>query len=330
MKRRGMAWLLRGGALLACLMTAVLAGCQGRNAATASPWNRTGKLKVLTTIVPLACLTASIAGDDAEVLCLMTVHGPHDYNPTHEDAKILAEADLFIAVGLGLEEFLNDMVKNADNKQLKMIRAGNFIPLDRRLDAEGKPHYHGDKLVMHKGTDPHVWLGTEEAGYMVDGITQGLVERDPQHAQGYQERSKATKARLEKLQELAKTIPANKKGGLVTFHDSFRYFGRSFGIDIVGTIRDVRGEHDISPAALREQAEEFRKKGVRVIGVEPQYPRGIAANLAKEIDPARTKLVELDPLETGHALPGEPYRVDKNYYFDKLKANLQNLKKAFE
>jgi ABC-type Zn uptake system ZnuABC Zn-binding protein ZnuA len=198
-----------------------------------------------------------------------------------------------------------------------------------RIPADGKPHYHGDKLVTHTGADPHVWLGVEEAKYMVDGIASALADRDAKHAQGYQQRANETKQRLDKLQEFAKTIPQNK-GGLVTFHDSFRYFGRSLHIDIVGTIRDVRGEHDISPAALREQAEEFKKKGVHVIGVEPQYPRGIAQNLAKEIDAAKTKLIDLDPLETGRALPGEPYKLDKNYYFEKMHENLLHLRNAFE
>jgi ABC-type Zn uptake system ZnuABC Zn-binding protein ZnuA len=307
----------------------LLAGCTNGRDGAGSAWKEKNKLKVLTTIVPLYCLTANIAGDDAEVLCLMTVHGPHDFQPTEQDTRLLSETDLFIANGLGLEDFLDGMLKNADNKRLKVVRAGNFIPVEMRIPADGKPHYHGDKLVTHTGADPHVWLGVEEAKYMVDGIASALADRDAKHAQGYQQRANETKQRLDKLQEFAKTIPQNK-GGLVTFHDSFRYFGRSLHIDIVGTIRDVRGEHDISPAALREQAEEFKKKGVHVIGVEPQYPRGIAQNLAKEIDAAKTKLIDLDPLETGRALPGEPYKLDKNYYFEKMHENLLHLRNAFE
>jgi ABC-type Zn uptake system ZnuABC Zn-binding protein ZnuA len=307
----------------------LLVGCSGNHSAVNSPWKGTSKLKILTTIVPLYCLTANIAGDDAEVFCLMTVHGPHDFQPTEEDTRLLSEADLFIANGLGLEDFLDGMLKNADNKRLKVVRAGNYIPVEMRIHADGKPHYHGDKLVTHTGADPHVWLGVDEAKYMVDGIASALADRDATHAEGYQKRASETKQRLDKLQEFAKSIPQDK-GGLVTFHDSFRYFGRSLHINIAGTIRDVRGEHDISPAALREQAEEFKRKGVRVIGVEPQYPRGIAQNLAKEIDPAKTRLIDLDPLETGHALPGEPYRLDKNYYFNKMQENLLHLRDAFE
>lgn len=92
----------------------------------------------------------------------------------------------------------------------------------------------------------------------------------------------------------------------------------------------MKGDQPLSPAALREQAEEFRKQGVRVIGVEPQYPRGLAENLAREIDAKNARIIDLDPIETGKALPGLSYQVDPNYYFDKLQQNLKNLQKAYE
>lgn len=317
-------------ALFTCLM---LAGCStgpAGTAGTSSPWKSTGKVKVLTSIVPMYCLTKLIAADDAEVLCLMVAHGPHDFEPTHEDVKILAEADLFVVNSLGLEEFLNGMVKNAENRKLKVIRTGQAIPNEMRLEAEGKPHYHGDKLVTHKGIDPHVWLGMDEAGYMVDAILAALVERDAAHAEAYRQRAAEVKAKLVALKAKGTADLKNAKGGLITFHDSFRYFARSFNLTIAGTIRDVKGDQPLSPAALRQQAEEFSKQGVRVIGVEPQFPRGVAENLAKEMDAKKTKIIDLDPIETGRALPGKPYEVDPKYYFEKLEQNLRNLQQAFQ
>ncbi|MFO0813466.1 MAG: metal ABC transporter substrate-binding protein [Gemmatales bacterium] len=319
------------GFLLTMLL---LAGCSNSTASsttpTASPWKSTGKVRVLTSIVPMYCFTKLIAGDDAEVLCLMTSHGPHDFEPTSDDARILAQADLFVVVALGLEEFLNGMVKSSDNRKLKVIRTGQAIPAEKRLEADGKPHYHGDKLVQHAGIDPHVWLGMEEAGYIVDAIEAALVDRDAKNAANYKKRAAEVKDRLAKLHAQGKDQLKSAQGGLVTFHDSFRYFSRSFGIPIVGTIRDVKGDQPLSPAALREQATEFGKKGVRVIGVEPQFPRGVAENLAKEIDARRVKIIDLDPIETGPSLPNSPYEVDPNLYFEKMTLNLRNLQKAYE
>jgi len=317
------------------LFLTLLVGCSsGGVTSTAptsgSPWKSTGKVKVLTSIVPVYCLTKMVAGDEAEVLCLMTSHGPHDYAPTSDDVKILAEADMFVVIGLGLEDFLNNMVKGADNRNLKVVRTGLALPTEMRLEADGKPHYHGDKLVTHKGIDPHIWLGMDEAGYMVDAITEALVDRDARNAEVYKKRKLELKKKLADLKTKGTEQLKNAKGGLITFHDSFRYFSRCFGINIAGTIRDVKGDQPLSPAALREQAEEFKKKGVRVIGVEPQFPRGVAENLAKEIDAKNAKIIDLDPIETGPTLPDSPYQVKPTYYLEKLEQNLRNLQKAYE
>ncbi len=320
---RGIVWIL-----LAILPLAL--GCNG-NATTAggkSAWGNTTKLKVLTSIVPLHCLAANVAGDDAEVLCLMSTHGPHDFTPTAEDVKVLSEANLLLVNGLSLEAFLDGMVKNAGNRGLKVIRVGNSLPNDRLIRTAGTTHYHGDKLVTHPGgADPHVWLGLDEAALLVDIIRDALVDRDAAHAEGYRQRAEATKQRLAKIKADFQDLATGQHGGLITFHDSFRYLGRTFNLNIVGTIRDVRGDQPLSLAELRDQAEEFRKKNVQVIGVEPQYPRGVAENLAKEMG-GKVKITEVDPIETGPHLENQPYRVDKNYYFQRMETNLQHLRQA--
>lgn len=304
-------------------------GCSGASTSTdaTSPWGKTSKLKVLTSIVPIYCLTAEVAGDDAEVLCLMTVHGPHDFAPTSEDVKVLSEANLFVVNGLNLEGFLDNMLKNAGNRGLKVIRVGNGLPAERLMESEGTPHYHGDTLVSHPGMDPHVWLGLDEAVLMVDVIRDALIDRDAAHAEGYKQRAEAVKTRLAKIKSEFQDLATGKHSGIITFHDSFRYFARTFKLDIAGTIRDVRGDQPLSPAALREQAEDFRKKNVQVIGVEPQYPRGVAENLAKEMG-GKVRIIDLDPIETGQHLEGQSYRVDKNYYFERMETNLRNLRQA--
>lgn len=315
------------------LILTMLVGCSSNGSGTAftSPWKSTGKVKVLTSIVPVYCLTKMIAGDEAEVLCLMCAHGPHDFAPTQDDVKILAQADLFCVIGLGLEEFLNDMVRNAGNRNLKVVRTGLEMPTEMRIEGDGKEHYHGDKLVKHSGSyDPHIWLGMDEAGYMVDAISKALIDRDPPNEAVYKTRTTELKKKLAELKTKGTEQLKHAKGGLITFHNSFQYFSRSFGITIAGTIRDVKGDQPLSPAALREQAEEFRKMGVRVIGVEPQFPRGVAENLAKEIDAKNAKIIDLDPIETGPTLPDSPYQVKATYYLEKLEQNLRNLQKAYE
>ncbi len=311
--------------LWVCLPLAALAfaiaGCE--KPPNADPWNGSKKLKVAVTIAPLYCFTAQIAEPEAEVLCLLSAKGPHDFQPTTFDAKLLSSADVFIANGLGLEEFLDQMIKSSGNRMLKVVKAGDAIPKDRLLEADGVPHYHGTQLVSHKGTDPHAWLGVAEAKQMAGAICDALCEKAPEHAAVFKSRTEELNKKLDALAEKGKDLKL--AGGLVTFHDSFRYFGRSFTVPIAGTIRGVRGE-EASGSEILKQAKEFRAKGVRLIGVEPQYPRRVAESLAKEIGPDQVRILELDPIETAPLLPGQTHKVDRDWYFKQMEENLGNLR----
>lgn len=307
--------------LVAAAMGAGWAGCQ--KSGGADPWNGTSKLRVVATIAPLYSLAAHIAEPEAEVLCLLSSKGPHDFQPTTADAKLLGSADVFIANGLGLEEFLDGMVRNAGNRKLKIVKAGDAIPKERLLEAEGVPHYHGTQLVVHKGTDPHVWLGVPEAKHMVGAIRDALCEKSPQHADLFKARSAELEKRLDALADQGKDLKLT--GGLVTFHDSFRYFGRGFNVPIAGVIRGVRGE-EAGGSAVLQQAKEFRAKNVRLIGVEPQYPRKVAESLAKEIGADLVRIIDLDPIETAPLVPGQAHKVDRDWYFKQMEQNLANLR----
>jgi zinc transport system substrate-binding protein len=314
------------------LLTLCLVGCS-RTGSAADPWgSRTGQKRVLTTIVPLYCMTANIAGDDAVVRCLLTSQGPHDYQSAPDDAKLFAGADIFIMNGFGLEDFLSGLQRSAGNNQLRVVRLDDYLrdfaEKEKRKDliiqASGVEHLHGDKLVRHTGPDPHIWLGIEEAKLQVDAICQALSAADPEHAANFRRRADEYAGKLAALKEEYKDLQV--PGGLVTFHDSFQYFGRSFGVKIEGTIRDLAGG-EIAPAKLSAQAQEFRARGVKLISVEPQYPRRVAENLAREIG-GNVRLIELDPIETGPSAEGRSYFVDPGYYLTKMRENLENLKQA--
>lgn len=307
---------------------AMFAGCGSTT--HKDPWGGTPKKRVLTSIIPMYCFAANVAGDDAEVRCLMTTTGPHDYQPSIYDAKLLSSADLFIVNGLGLEEFLDGLVRTAGNDHLKVCRAADRIGKEHLLTTPGLTHYHGNKLVTHPaGTDPHVWLGIETARDQIDAICAALAEIDPPHAAGYKKRAEDHKAELDKIKTAGADLKSKAEGGLVTFHDSFRYFCQSFDIPLAGTIRGLRGE-DISPAELTKQANEYREKKVRLISIEPQYPHKIAESLREAINRPDVKLVELDPLETGPCAPDNAYVADPRYYLATMQKNVNNLRRALE
>ena len=299
-----------------------LAGCSKAE----NPWEHVagGPTKVLVTIPPLYSFAKKVAGDDAAVLCLLGSKGPHNYEPVAADSLKAREANVFVAIGLGLDEWTERIRNSSGNKdKIKLVEVGELAGAikEEKDDKEGKSghdHHHGD-------SDPHVWLGIPESIKMVNAIRDSLQEIDPKNKDGYAKRAAAYVKELEKLLADGKAelkIKKNKK--LIATHESLRYFGKSFGLEILDSIQPRPGI-EADSAKMTSLAKLMKEKDVRVIATEPQYPHNLAeilkANLAKQ--KVEVKLVEIDPLETAPA-----DELDAGYYVKKMRDNITNLAKA--
>src|SRR4051794_41056914 len=185
-RRLRFGWL--GFVALAAFGLAALPGCGGGD--DGWPKDRSGP-KVVVSFAPIYCFAANVAGDDAIVRNLLTTSGPHHFNPTDQDARILRRADIFFVNGLGLErDKPESMKKGSGNKSLKIVELGDRIP-EKNL-CEGSCHHDhgdGDEHDHEHGKDPHVWLSPDQAVYMVEGIRDELKKLDPAHAEGYDRRA---------------------------------------------------------------------------------------------------------------------------------------------
>jgi len=305
-----------------------LSGCRGPE--DIWPKDHAGP-KVAVSFAPLYCFAVNVAGDDAVVRTIMTTSGPHQFNPTDKDARVLHRADLFIINGLDLEgDKPETLAKSSGNKKLKIVDLGSRIPSKELLEGSCN-HDHGDGIPHVHGKDPHVWLSPDYAILQVEGIRDALKESDPAHAAGYEQRASDYIKKLQQLKvegiALFKTKIDRK---IVTFHDSMTYFAKTFDINIVGVVQKKPGTEP-NDKSLRELiglcADE--KNPIRVITVEPQYGTSSAAReIQKELarknvpDP---QLVEFDPLET--VTPGE---LTAGWYEAKMRANLEALAKAMK
>ena len=301
-----------------------LAGCSKAT----DPWENVpgGPTRVLVTIPPLYSLAKNVAGDDAAVLCLLGPHGPHGYESkmTRADSLKAKKAHVFFAIGLGLDEWTQKILNSSGNKEkIKFVEVGEMAGAikeekDDKEEKGGHDHHHGD-------SDPHVWLGIPESIKMVNAIRDSLQEIDPKNKDGYAKRAAAYVKELEKLLADGKAelkIKKNKK--LIATHESLRYFGKSFGLEILDSIQPRPGI-EADSAKMTSLAKLMKEKDVRVIATEPQYPHNLAeilkANLAKQ--KVEVKLVEIDPLETAPA-----DELDAGYYVKKMRDNITNLAKA--
>jgi ABC-type Zn uptake system ZnuABC Zn-binding protein ZnuA len=315
------------GGLLVLAGLAGLAGC-GR---MPDAWEGlAGPPRVVVTIAPVYSFVKAVAGGRAGVICLCQDKGPHDYQFDMRDAQRLHGADLFLSVGLTLDNHFATNLATRCGKPIRHVRLGERLPEKLRIKLK-RPIKHGDH--EHTGDDPHVWLGIEQAAGMVEVIRDELKKADPAGKDEYEANAAAYVKRLRKLGKDGLAMLADKKNKrLISFHESLAYFARTYGLQIVDVIEVGAGDEP-SPKHLAHLVdlcvkEKEADRPVAAIAVEPQYPRNTSAKVVqRELADKHIamKMIEIDPLETTDA--HELEKLGADWYLEKMRANLKTLAK---
>ncbi|MCL5942072.1 MAG: metal ABC transporter substrate-binding protein, partial [Actinobacteria bacterium] len=173
--------------LLAVVLSAglpVAGGCGG-------PAASDGRPLVVTSVPLIYSLTANVAGEAVRVEELLPPGAsPHQTNFTPAQARLLAEADMLIVNGAGLELWVDDLVKSSGNPDLRVVVASKGVTLLRPNEPTPIPGSAGGGESTG-GADPHVWLDPANALVMVDNIRAALKALDPSGAAGYARRAPA-------------------------------------------------------------------------------------------------------------------------------------------
>ena len=319
--------LLGMGSFALFLLTQI--GCGGSSPAS-DPWGGKPGTRVLVSFVPLYSFAANVAGDEAQVKCMLTTTGPHSHGESIREEQVLLArgADAFFINGLGLDEAIATKVKGAaGSKKWNLIEVGEA--LDQKLLLEGECHHdHGHVHDHEHGIDPHVWLGPTRAKGMVEVIRDHLKKIDPQNASKYESNADAYLKKLDALlSEGQAKLKDKKERSFISFHDSLQYFTQAFDLKVADVI-EVDAGVEPNEKKMNEIVQKCEKEKIRVITVEPQFP---ARNAAKKIMEAlkakgiEAVFVEIDPLETC-----EPGELTAELYEKKMRANIDNLVKVLK
>jgi zinc transport system substrate-binding protein len=291
-----------------------------------------GPTKVLVTIPPLYSFAKNVGGEDAAVLCLLGAQGPHDFEPTHIDALKARKANLFLSIGLGLDEFVGKIVNSSGNKKIEVVELGEKALEPKKLLLASQDHDehkasekngHDKEDHHHHGEfDPHVWLGIDQATAMVDFLATTFEKVDPKNKANYAQRAGGYKKELQKLkQDGLNDLKAKKNKRLIATHDSLRYFAQTFRLEIVGSIQPRPGV-EADARKIATLAKLCKEKNVRVLAVEPQFQDAPAETLKKHLhgQGITVELVTIDPMETV-----VPAQLDAGYYVKTMRENIKRL-----
>jgi len=260
-------------------------------------------LRVVTSFYPVYVATLNISAGvpGVEVHSLTSPHIGclHDYQLTAGDVRQLADADLLLANGAGMETFLGKVKEQSPS--LRVVEVSGGIPL---MDG-----------------NPHVWVSFEGASRQVDNITEALALAAPEKADTFRANAETYKAALAALDEKMKSSLAPYAGTpIVTFHEAFPYFARDYKLDLVGVIAREPGTEP-SARELADTIGLVRERKVKALFAEPQFADKSAQVISRETG---VKVYELDPVVTGPSESSEA----RGAYLRAMEKNLGVLQEA--
>jgi len=194
------------------------------------------KLSVVATTSILADVVGRIGGDEIELLSLIPIGvDPHAFEPTPRDAQALAEADVVLINGFGLEAFLEDLIRQAGGSAPVVSASLGIAP----LAFEGEEHEEEEGAHEEHGADPHTWLDPNNVAHWTERIEAALSALDPKRAEVFASNGEAYRAELATLdgeiRDLVSRIPPENRK-MVTDHDELGYFAEAYGFTVVGTV----------------------------------------------------------------------------------------------
>lgn len=293
-------------------------------AATAPAPPLTAPLNVVASFSILGDVVAHVGGDRIRVATLV---GPdqdaHVYQPTPDDIKKVAHADLVVVNGLGFEGWLERLARSANYKG-DIVVASNGVKAREREEAEDSSHSHGSARAGHP--DPHAWQNPLNVALYTDNIVTALSKRDPAGAALYKKNGASYIDALKQLDAWAAAqfaaVPAAKRK-VITSHDAFYYFGAHYKIDFIAP-QGMSTDSEPSAREVAAMIRQMKKEHIKAVFIENMASPKLIEQIGSEAGVAPGGKLYSDAL-SGGAGPAPDYlrmmRYNVSQILDGLRKN---------
>ena len=261
---------------LSIIVVAVAALASRASAQSVDP----GRLNVVATFSILGDFAKNVGGDRVNVTTLVGPNSDtHVYTPTPSDAKKITDARLVIINGLGLEGWLQRLVKSSGSKAVTVVATKGIAA--RKIE-DGHDHGPTD-------ADPHAWQSVLNAKIYVANIRDALMAADPAGADAYKANASAYLGKLDALdrdvREAVAKIPPERRS-VISTHDAFGYFAAAYGIKFIAP-QGVSTESEPSARDIAAIISQIKRQKIPAVFLEnvsdPRLIRRIAAETGANI-----------------------------------------------
>ncbi|MBV8283236.1 MAG: zinc ABC transporter substrate-binding protein [Candidatus Eremiobacteraeota bacterium] len=254
-------------AIVGVALALLCAACSNGSKTPQSSLDKLGMtkgVKVVTTISTLNSLVKGVGGDRVSVQNIVPVGAsPETFQPAPQDVALVADAQLLVENGAGLETWLEKTLSNAANANLKTVVGSDGLSV--------------------VNDNPHLWMDPVNAKHYVLQIRDGLVAVDPTHADEYRKNADAYNKKLDALQKSIQakidTIPPAHRY-MIVFHNAFQYYNARFGLNTLGFVERNPGQEP-NPQQIAGLIDLAKQHGVKAVFSEPEYSPKLLYSIAQ-------------------------------------------------
>lgn len=271
--------------------------------------NNDKQIKVVTTIFPEYDWVKEITGDEASNmdLTMLLDNGVdlHSYQPTADDIMKISDCDLFVYVGGESDAWVEDALKEAVNKDMKVINLldvlGSSVKEEEVVEGmEAEEEEAKDGAEEEAEYDEHVWLSLRNAKVLCKAIADDLTEIDTENANTYQENEKAYADKLDELDKKYQETVDSASQKTLLFGDRFpfRYMVDDYGLSYYAAFVGYSAETEASFETITFLAGKTDELGLKNIMTIEKADQKIAKTIIENTKEKNQGILTLDSMQS--------------------------------
>lgn len=270
--------------------------------------NKTEKLKIVTTIFPEYDWVRQIAGEkvsDMDITMLLD-NGVdmHSYQPTADDIMKISDCDLFIYVGGESDEWVNDALKEAVNKDMQVIDLldvlGEQVKIEELVEGMQDAEHEEEEEYEEKEYDEHVWLSLKNAETLCDAIAEALGNADPDNKAVYDTNKAAYIDQLVSLDNQYREVVDQASMKTLLFGDRFpfRYMVDDYGLSYYAAFAGCSAESEASFETISFLAKKIDELGLKYVMTIEKSDQKIAKTIIENTQNKDQSILTLDSMQS--------------------------------
>lgn len=302
-----------------------------------------GRYKIVCTTFPQYDWVKQIIGDDDRFnvkLLLGNGVDMHSYQPTVDDMYQVATADMFVYVGGSSDKWVSDALKNARNKNMKVVNMMEVIGDKAKVEelVEGMQeekhdsHSHSDDVHEHSDDDEeleydeHMWLSLSNAMIITQELADNLKQIDSDNVDQYEANAKAYIGRLKELDNRYREAVSGAANKTIMFGDRFpfRYLADEYGLKYYAAFPGCSAETEASFETVTFLSGKADELGLKAIYVIENSDKRVAQTIVKN---TKTKNQEIIAMNSMQSVSNKDIAAGVNY-IGIMEDNLAALKKG--